>query len=190
MLTEKSWKVLQSIKGKFSFILIGGWAAYLWTRGPKSKDIDVIVDFPTLEKLKAEHELRKNDHLKKYEIKIEGIDIHIYVPHYSKLPIQDFETSTIEGFKVVRPEVLLILKQAAHLERKHSEKGLKDELDIISLLLKTGIDFGKYKQILKENGLKGYVESLKKIVKSGQHDFGMSPRQLKLKKQELMEKLT
>ncbi|MEK6868552.1 MAG: hypothetical protein AABX98_07040 [Nanoarchaeota archaeon] len=44
LLTEKSWKILQDLKKeKFRFIVIGGWAAYLWTQQHKSKDIDIIL---------------------------------------------------------------------------------------------------------------------------------------------------
>jgi hypothetical protein len=31
LITEKSLKVLQDLKKKFDFILIGGWAIYLYT---------------------------------------------------------------------------------------------------------------------------------------------------------------
>lgn len=195
MLTEKSWKVLQGIREKFSFILIGGWATYLWTRSHKSKDIDIIIDFSTLEKLKTEYELRKNDSLKKYEIMIEEIDIDIYVPYYSKLtlPIEDIkkEVTTIESFKVVKPEVLLILKQGSHLERNHSEKGAKDTLDIMSLLLNTDLDFSKYRRLLAKHNLENYYNKLTSLIKSfDRFDiFGLNPRQYKLKKNKLLEKL-
>jgi len=93
LLTEKSWNILQEIKGKFDFILIGGWASYLWTKTHKSKDIDIIIDLKTLYKIKNEYKLIKNDRLKKYEIKFGEIDVDIYVPYYSKLSLP------IEGLK-------------------------------------------------------------------------------------------
>jgi len=195
ILTEKSWKVLQDINGKFDFVLIGGWATYLWTKSHKSRDIDVIIDFSTLEKLRTDYELRKNDNLKKYEIIIDEIEIDIYVPHYSQLTIPvekvEKETTLIEGFRVARPEALLILKQGAHLEREHSEKGIKDELDIMSILLKTGFDFGKYHKLLSEYGLDIYQDRLIKLIKSfNRFDFfNLNPRQYKLKKHELLEKI-
>ena len=37
LIVEKSWNVLQQLKGKFDFILIGGWASYFWTKASKSK---------------------------------------------------------------------------------------------------------------------------------------------------------
>jgi len=68
-------------KEKFRFIVIGGWAIYLWTGQHKSKDVDIIIpDFKELESLNKRYILKKNDRLKKYEIKIEEIDIDIYLP--------------------------------------------------------------------------------------------------------------
>ena len=60
-LTEKSWKIMQQLKKeKFDFIVIGGWAAYLWTSQHKSKDIDIIIeDYKSLEFLKEKYELKK-----------------------------------------------------------------------------------------------------------------------------------
>src|SRR3989338_3965005 len=103
LITERSWKILQEIKGKFDFVLIGGWATYLWARSLKSKDIDIVIDFSVLEKLKKEYSLSKNDNLRKYEINMGEIDIDIYVPYYSQLavPAEDIkkESAVIEGFR-------------------------------------------------------------------------------------------
>src|SRR3989338_10282386 len=93
LLTEKSWRIMQELKKEgFKFIVIGGWAAYLWTKQHKSKDIDIILpDWKNLETIKQKYELSKNDNLKKYEIKLDEFDIDIYIPYYSKLtlPIED-----------------------------------------------------------------------------------------------------
>src|SRR3990167_6840408 len=119
LLTEKSWNLLKELSKKnFQFIVIGGWAAYLWTRLHKSKDIDIIVpDFEDMEYLKKNYDLRKNDSLKKYEIKFEEIDVDIYLPYYSKLALTIEEikhhSAIIENLHVASPEALLILKQGA-----------------------------------------------------------------------------
>lgn len=47
-ITEASWRGLQELKREIDFVLIGGWAVYLYSRLQKSKDIDVIVDYPAL----------------------------------------------------------------------------------------------------------------------------------------------
>ena len=42
---DKSHRLLMDMKKSFDFVLIGGWATYLYTGAIKSKDIDIIVDF-------------------------------------------------------------------------------------------------------------------------------------------------
>ena len=49
---------------KYQFILIGGWAVWLYTHQLKSKDIDLLVKFDTLEKLRYDFPLTKNERLK------------------------------------------------------------------------------------------------------------------------------
>ena len=193
LITEKSWKILQEIKGKFNFILIGGWANYLWTRKFKSKDIDIVIDFETLDKLKKEYNLGKNDFLKKYEIKINEIDIDIYVAFYSNLtiPLERLRKTRIENFDVVKIEDLLILKQGATINREYSEKGKKDILDILSLLFYCDIDFKDYLNRLKELKKEEFYDKLMKIVKNfGEYKyFNMTPREFKIKKEKLLRTL-
>lgn len=172
LLTEKSWRILQQLKQeKWRFIVIGGWAAYLWTRQHKSRDIDVILPYlRDLEVLRQRYDLRKNDRLKKYEVKFEEIDLDIYVPYYSTiaLPIEDIatETARVEGFEVVLPEILLILKQGAEENRKESIKGQKDRIDIMTLLCHAKIDFNKYRALLEKYRLTRYRQRLKEIVQT------------------------
>jgi hypothetical protein len=40
-LVESSWSTLQQLKNRYEFILVGGWAVYLYTKALKSKDIDI-----------------------------------------------------------------------------------------------------------------------------------------------------
>ncbi len=193
LLTEKSWKILQDLKGKFSFILIGGWAVYLWARTQKSKDIDIIVDLKTLADLKKQYTVNKNDNLKKYEIKQEEIDIDIYVPYYSKLciPLEKIESEMIEGFSVAKLEYLLALKQGAELDRGKSVKGEKDRIDIMSMLFNCTIDFRLYLKLCKENNLSTHIPRLKSLI-STWHDYNalnLTPRELKLKKEDVLRVL-
>ncbi len=193
LITEKSWKILQKIKGKFEFILIGGWANYLWTKKFKSKDIDIVVDFNTLKRLKEHYNLRKNDSLKKYEIKINEIDIDIYVTFYSELTISldKIRKTKIENFDVAKVEDLLILKQGAELDRKASEKGEKDKLDILSLVFFCDIDLKDYLKRLKEIKKEEFYHNLMKLIKNFKeyNYFNMTTRELKVKKESLLKKL-
>jgi len=49
------------------FVLIGGWAVWLYTQQLKSKDIDIVIDLPTLDALKSAYEIEKNHRLKTFQ---------------------------------------------------------------------------------------------------------------------------
>jgi len=170
LIIEKSFKVLQNLRQKFDFILIGGWAIFLYTKTLKSKDIDIIVDYNQLEKFKKEFSIFKNERLKKYEAKAEEIDIDIYLPYFSDLgfPIEEIKnyTQSIEGFKVPIPEILLILKIKTYWERKGTTKGEKDYLDIFTLVSNEKIDWQKYKELIKKYNLKELNQRLKEMISS------------------------
>lgn len=196
IIIDRSWQLLQKLKKSIDFVLIGGWAVYLLTKAIKSKDIDIIIDFNTLSKLK-EFGIRKNDKLKKYEIEAEGTDIDIYVPYYSKfiLPVEEItkETVNIEGFEIPKPEILLILKQQAELSRKNTVKGQKDRIDILSLLMSKEVNFKFYKKISEKFEIRNYLNYLKTLIKTSNKEFlylGIeNPREVKKIKQKILEKI-
>lgn len=165
--TQKSWELLGALTRRFSFILIGGWAVYLYTRALKSKDIDIIVPFEELTKLREAYDLRKNDRLKKYEISVEETDVDIYVPHYSVLglPVEAVQehATQIEGFTVPMREALLLLKQRAWMDRGASSKGEKDRIDIVALL-ESGFDPKIYRSLIVRYDLQEYPDSLKRLL--------------------------
>lgn len=197
LLTEKSWKLLQELKKEnFRFIVIGGWAAYLWTKQHKSKDIDVVIpDFKELEQLKQRYELLKNDSLKRYEVKFGEIDLDIYVPFYSRLalPMEEILTDVkrVESFEVVSQEILLILKQGAEMDRGESIKGQKDRIDVMTLLCFTELDFKKYYELLKRNNLLSFRQRLKEIVNSFRdvEHLGMNIKEYSKIKKELLRRI-
>lgn len=197
IVTDRSWNTLIKLAKELDFILIGGWATYLHTKTLKSKDIDIVVNFNTLEKLGMKYRLKKNTNLKKYEIIIDEVSVDIYVPFFSKLviPLNDLEKmcAHVQGMKVLSPEILLVFKQQAELERKDSVKGQKDRVDILSLLINTDFDFAKYFEVLKKYDLLGYSERLRKIVIESKKEFEYlgirNPRKIKLLKKELLKKL-
>jgi len=194
ILTEKSWLILQELSKKYKFILIGGWAVWLLTRQNKSKDVDIVVDIHELEKFKQEI-LRKNDRLKKYEIKKEEADIDVYLEYYSELaiPVEDIKNYTLKigVFDVACPELLLILKQKACSNRKNSIKGEKDRIDIISLLFFCEIDFKRYYEILKKYKIEDYLRELKETIFNFKdyNALRINPREFKLKKGKLLSEM-
>ena len=169
-ITEKSWERLIELRNRFNFILIGGWAVYLYTARNKSKDIDIIVDYDTLWSMKNTYgALKKNDHLKKYEINLEeGIDVYIYVPKYSELviPVKDIFNLTIEreGFILPKEEALAILKIDAFIDRHNSTKGKKDAIDITNLVFFSDFDFNFFKELTIKYDLPDYPRILLTII--------------------------
>lgn len=136
--TQKSWQILTGLSSKYQFVLIGGWAVWLYTKQLKSKDIDIVVDLGQLGKLSEDFDLVKNERLSKYEIRQEEIQIDVYTPFYSKLGVAAEDlikfANNVDGFRVPPPEILLNLKLVAYQGRKGSDKGRKDLLDMVSLL--------------------------------------------------------
>lgn len=173
LITQKSWFTLQNLKKQIDFVLIGGWAVYLYTKSLKSKDIDIILSYEYLSKLKNLYPISKNDRLNKYEARQEEVQIDIYLPFYSNLglPVDEItkETNKIETFTLPKAEMLLILKLYTYGERKLSAKGQKDMLDIISLLSKIRIDWKYYKKLLTKFGINDYSVRLKELISSNSH---------------------
>lgn len=165
-LTEASWESLQDFSKRYDFILIGGWAVYLWSKNHKSKDIDIVIDFETLGQLKQDYDVTKNDRLKKYEIQQDRFDVDIYVKYYSELgfPLEDMEVTEIEGFTVPVLEDLLILKQNAEIDRRGSVKGKKDAIDILSMLIYCSFDLDRYAEKLEKHDLLEFKKELGTVV--------------------------
>jgi hypothetical protein len=168
---------------------------YLYTKGLKSKDIDIIIDYDQLAKLKSDYDVYKNERLKKYEIKKEGIDVDIYLPHFSHLGLPVIEVvkhqEKVETFSLPKKEVLLITKQAAHQKRKASLKGQKDMIDMIALMTLDDFDFRLYKKIVQENHLTHYaVGSVEIISQTKQiHELGLNRHYFAKKKEEILAQL-
>lgn len=170
IITDKSFYTLQSLRKEYDFVLIGGWAVFLYTKALKSKDIDMIVGHETLALLKTKFDIRKNERLRKYEIVMDGFDIDIYLPFYSELGLPaDFifqNAFSIEGFRVPQREILLFLKVFVYDQRKGSLKGKKDALDIISLMYFDNIDFERLKAIIKDFHAEFIQETLRNILEA------------------------
>lgn len=191
LITEKSWKTLQELQRKLDFILIGGWAVYLYTHSLKSKDIDIIVDFDQLDKLREEFNVVKNERLKKYEARREEVQIDVYLPHYSNIgvPVEKVltEVKKVAGFKLLTLETMLILKQLVFKERGLSAKGRKDRLDIISLLYFSDLDFNEYLKLIEKWRLDKLPRELWSVVSEtvkvpelaiNEHKWGQKKKEL------------
>lgn len=184
-ITQESFAYLQKMRKIYKFILIGGWAVYLYSKSLKSKDIDIIVDYEVLAKMKEMDEVFKNERLKKYEINTGHFDVDIYVPHYSDLGIKAEEIGNFvtnkEGFDVPALEVLFLMKLFAWHNRRGSAKGQKDELDILSLAILPEFDWKKYLELISKFSFSRFNEEFIALLKNtrgikelGVNEQGMS----------------
>ena len=197
LLTRASWERLVLLKKEFKFILIGGWAAYLHTGLHKSKNIDIIVEYDTLKKLEQEYNLVKNNRLKKYEIKSGKFDIDIYVPYFSDLaiPLENLNKQTvmIKGINTLRAEPLLILKQGAEIDRRNSIKGEKDAIDIITIILRSDIEWKTYIKLLKKYKKEKFRDELIFVINNFSdkniHYLGINFNEFKKWKKKIVELL-
>jgi hypothetical protein len=187
-ITEKSFSALVGLNKQFRFILIGGWAVYLWSKKMKSKDIDIVLDFSELGKMREKYNIQKNPRLKKYEANLKSFDIDIYLPHYSRIgfPLEELEehTHNLEGFQVPQIEVLLFLKLYTYRERRNSIKGEKDKLDILGLLQEVNVDWPEFKKLCRKYEL-DLITVLKTIFSQTERvkELGINPHQMtRLKK--------
>jgi len=195
LVTEKSKELLFQLKETTNFVLIGGWAVWLYSQALKSKDIDIYINFDDFFKMQNFFinkglSINLNPKLDKYEVKVEDIDIDIYTPHHCNLiiPCKDvFEKrsiKSIEGFKVVIPEALLIMKIEAEEKRHGTIKGFKDRIDILSLLYKANINKALLKNLAKIYNLD--LRKLIEIIKQSSKEYAYLSQELedlrKLKK--------
>ena len=196
--TEKSWLLLQELVKEFDFVLIGGWAVFLWTNGLKSKDVDIVVrDYAELDKLRTRFGLKKNDRLKKYEFSVDEVSVDVYVPYYSQLIVPPHElikrSERVNGITVVEPHVLLVLKQAAELGRRETVKGVKDALDLVFLLRSQRVNLKKYRELLREIGKKEFLDELISVVKkldsANAKYLGLNLRELAVWKKRVLTEL-
>lgn len=157
LITQKSWKELKKLSKTTKFVLIGGWAVYLHAKTLKSKDIDILIEYSEIAKLKKNYDFTKNERLKKYEARRGEIQIDVYLPHYSELgiPVEDLlnQKTSIEGFDVLKKEYLIALKLFTLKQRGRSVKGQKDFLDLLSLL-SSNFDLTKISEVLEKYDLK------------------------------------
>lgn len=189
LITQESFEILKSLRRRYKFTLIGGWAVFLYTRSLKSKDIDIVVDYEEIGRLRQDFDLFKNERLKKYEIRSGGVEIDVYVPFFSDpgIPAEELKNyaRSLEGFLVVEPEVLMILKLSAWQERKGTPKGEKDRLDILTLASFEGFSWEKFLALTKKYRKESLLESFLGLVKEQKpsRELPISFRELKALKE-------
>ncbi|HNR81190.1 MAG TPA: hypothetical protein PK429_02120 [Candidatus Pacearchaeota archaeon] len=186
IITQKSFVFLQGLKKEYEFVLIGGWAVFLYSHGLKSKDIDIIVGYSELAKMKEKYEVLKNERLAKYEIKTGEFDIDIYLSHYSDLGVDivGIEESAVikDGFLVPKLELLFLLKLFAWDNRRGTAKGRKDELDVFCLARLPEFDWKYYSQMVKKYSFEERHRLFIKLLKTTKEIKELAINQQKMAK--------
>ena len=77
----------------------------------------------------------------------------------------------IEGFKVITPEPLMLLKLDVEKKRSNTLKGFKDRCDIISLLVKLDLDTKLLDKLFKKYGCPEFRRRLIEIVKKSSEEY-------------------
>lgn len=173
VITKKSWEELTLLNKNARFVLIGGWATYMYTKELKSKDIDMLIEYGELGKLRKEYDVIKNERLKKYEARRGEVQIDIYLPHFSAIgiPVEVLMNNfrSLEGFRVLEKEWLICLKIYVLSVRGRTLKGEKDFLDILSLFKTKTYDVEKIKMILKKYHLGTCIDVLRQLLSERTH---------------------
>ncbi len=195
-LSDKSFSVLLELKKRYKFVLIGGWAVYFYTNALKSKDVDIVINYGELEKIKKDFPLEKNERLKKYQFKLEEIDVDVYLPFYSDLGIALKEiiekTAIVNGFTLPEKEILLITKLKAYQGRRTSVKGQKDLIDIVSLVLLSEFDFKHFLNLVNKYKLKESLKNLRDLLMKTKEieELNLNQHSFAKKKREILKRLT
>ncbi|MBI2106709.1 hypothetical protein HYT57_01880 [Candidatus Woesearchaeota archaeon] len=203
-IVKKSGDILLELKNNADFVLIGGWAIWLYAQTVKSKDIDIYINFNEFFMLQnflinKGLSINFNPKLNKYECKTAELDIDIYTPDHCNLIIPCKEVfnkklwKIIGGFKTIAPEALLILKLDSERNRHETIKGFKDRMDILSLLSKAQINKKLLSQLCKDYHFD--LSSLKNIIAKSSMEYSYffpqaeNLRELKKFKIELLKKM-
>jgi hypothetical protein len=151
--TNKSLKLLGSLTNHVDFVLIGGWAVYMYVGAQKSQDIDIVVDYDSLNYFR-QFGISEYPHSKiKYSV-VDGVVVDLFVeefidpdmPFPSKMVLDNYVR--MQSIKVVDRNILILLKLWGYFsadEIKHR----KDIIDVVSLLFYGGIDLKKVRRYVE-----------------------------------------
>lgn len=154
--TDASLRTLQFIAGKIDFVLIGGWAVYLYTDAQRSEDVDIAVGIPALKFFK-DYGIRDYEGINiKYSV-VDGTVVDLFIQEYADrdlpLPVKEIledYTMFMGNIKTVNREMLLLLKLWGYF-REDETKLRKDIIDVISLMLYGDINIKKFGALLKKH---------------------------------------
>jgi hypothetical protein len=155
--TKNSLAVLRKLTGKIDFVLIGGWAVNFYTKLQRSLDVDMAIDYKTLDFFR-EFGIEQYGELNiKYSI-IDSIYVDLFIDGFSDnelpFPVKDIMENyeVIDNIRVVERELLLLLKLCGYF-RQDKLKHQKDIVDVVGLLLLKDMDFAKLGRHIRRFGI-------------------------------------
>ncbi len=151
--TSSSKRTLDLLAEKIGFVLIGGWAVFLYTGAQMSEDIDLAIGYDSLSFFKK-YGLNDYGGINiKYTI-IDGAVVDLFIEGYADkdlpFPVSDIiKECSVEGnIKVVNKEMLMLLKLWGYF-RADEAKSRKDVVDVITLLFYSKPDMKSIKEYVK-----------------------------------------
>lgn len=149
--TSDQWVELWAGIGKIAndfpkIVFIGGIAVYLHVRRrlltdgfiEYSHDGDFLISIADFNDLRSQYVVTANRRLNKNQLIERGIDFDVYVEERNGLRVkyEDAQhwSDEVNGIRIACAEHLLLLKLDAYADRRGSQKGDKDERDVIRLM--------------------------------------------------------
>jgi hypothetical protein len=178
----RSKALLETLKAQgLDFVLIGGWAVYMLSRYHMSRNIDVLMRDRELWKLRSLVSSRRGHEkapgLRKMGFIIDDVGLDIYTETQSGLPVdikEVFEERRfveIDGYKVLEPARLLLLKLQAASSRGQGHKGVKDRCDIMSICLKDKKYLEGFMALVMSSKDETSLEAMRRIIKDSDIEF-------------------
>lgn len=187
------WRGIDELAEEFGdrLVFIGGVAVYLHVShvdSPEgfiefSHDGDFFISLSDFSALRDIEDVTLNRRLAKHQIVKHGVEFDMYVERNSRLRVPYEEalqaSSVIEasaigrGIRVASPEHLLVLKLDAYGDRRGTNKGDKDERDLIRIAY---VMRGDVKRDLLQPYLTEDLTSLLVDMKKSHEFLGMSGR--------------
>lgn len=168
-MTADLWKIVNDLVALTDgeIVFIEGLAVYAHSTKSSltpegTHDADAAISLSASGTVRDHEEFVTNKRLGKAQIKVDGVDVDLYIEHNNKLrfdyaDLAQYAERTSVGrakdFQVAAPGHLLLLKLEALRARSHSAHGAKDQRDIAKILV-----------ILGERLISGDVEGLQLVV--------------------------
>lgn len=157
-LAGKSQIVLRILSIDADFVLIGGWAVHAYVGLQRSLDIDIAIDYKSLDYFRSRGMQKKDVGINMNYVVIDGITVDLFIPEFTDkdlpFPVNVILSNyiKIDNIKVVKREFLLILKLWGYFGGEETKLN-KDIIDVVSLLFYGDINLKEVKRLNEKYNL-------------------------------------